>query len=276
MKIIVASVIALGLFISCKRDHIDTECLKSYVEDKSVCDNFGNPMDSNVYYFQKATFFDLFEYTLDKKTGYKYGNIGDIKSFSEREKIPLDRLVVQYDTIRNLPGLEFLSYFLYKLKEPVLYNTYLQKEIYRLTYLGSFGPTLTVSLIKDHRKIFLLTKSTIDPLYARFKLRYLPDEIDSLSISRWPTQFRFKLNESTKLSKKDYDKFIALINKTKINCLSPYGIVKPYLDGATWIFESHSDRGYHYTIRNSYSNDTLRIIGDFLLDLSPAKTEKRY
>lgn len=276
MKIIISSLIALVLIVSCKRDRISIECLTLFAGDKSVSDNFGNPLDSNVYYFQEATFFDLFEYTLDKKTGNKYGNIQDIKSFSDSEKIPLDQLVVQYDTIRSKLELEFLSYFLYKLKEPVLYNTFLNKEIYRLTYMGSFGPTLTVSLIKDRNKIFLHTKSTNDPLYARFKLRCLPDEIDSSTMLKWPTQFKFEINETTKLSKKDYNKFMALINDTKINCMSPHGIVKPYLDGATWIFESHSSKGYHYAIRNSYSNDTLRILGDFLLDLSPAKLEKRY
>jgi len=276
MKIILSSLIAFLLIVSCKRDHINNKCLTPFAEDKSISDNFGNPVDSNVYYFQEATFFDLIEYILDKKTGYKYSSIHDIKSFSESVKIPLDQLVVGYDTLRYKPELEFFSYFLYKLKEPVLYNFYLGKEIYRLTYLGSFGPTLTISLIKDHRKIFLKTKTTIDPLYARFKLRYIPDEIDSSYISKWPTQFNFKINETTRLTRKDYDNLVGLINKTKINCISSHGKRVPMLDGATWIFESHSNKGYHYVIRHSNSNDTLRILGDFLLDLSPAKSEKRY
>lgn len=276
MKIIIVPFIALVIIMSCKKDDVYTRCLTPFVENMALSDNIGNPIDSNVYYFPEATFFDLIEYTLDKKTGYQHYNIGDIKSFSEKEKIPIDRLVVQYDTFRYIQRLEWFSYFFYKLKEPVLYNTYLDKDIYRLTYLGSFGPTLTISLIKDHRKLFLQTKSTIDPLYERFRLKYLPDEIDSANMLKWPSQFKFKLNETTKLGKKDYDKFMDLINKTKINCLSPHDIILPYLDGATWIFESHTSKGYHYTIRHSSSNDTLRIIGDFLLDLSPAKSEKRY
>ena len=83
---------------------------------KLISDNFGNPIDSNVYYFQEATFYDLLEYILDKRSGNQYGTTSDIKSFSEREKIPLDQLVVQYDTIRYKPDLGFDHIFYCKLK----------------------------------------------------------------------------------------------------------------------------------------------------------------
>ena len=75
--------------------------LYSFTNNQSIADLYGMPINDSMNYFPR----DLFIDTIETSSGFK----------------------IQYDTFRVC----WYSQVLLKLNEPILYNSYLGKEIYR-------------------------------------------------------------------------------------------------------------------------------------------------
>lgn len=207
-----------------------------------------NEDDSIPLYFPVNTFIDSFELQ-DEET--------KIKNYR-----------VSIDTM----SLMWYSFYLKTMKEPILYDQYLSKEIYRFSLFRSFDPPITITLEKQDDQFYLLTKMS----NRLFRPPFVRTFQDGHEIKDTSSIF-LQINEKQKIEPQQYDKFRGLLDETNFSCISPRGINEPAIDGAEWILEIHNKQGYHYVERNSPKDSTvLRKIGEFLIKLSPVKNEEIY
>ena len=263
--------ILVVLITSCK-PKANQLCFDEYLQNSVHCDSLGFPLNVNPFYLPLERYIDSFHLVIQTDSKEVNPYPFSKEEFSKGYNVPIEQLKDSFYTFIDTSGLISWSQYLYKMDEPILYNTYLNKDIYRLTWLRSFHPAVVISLVKESEEIYLITKIASEQLHHYFYYRYNIDiENDSLDIAD-----KFGVFDTTRINIDQYNEFIKLLNRTNINCMSPLGICHPIQDGSTWTFESHLSNGYHYVKRNSDTNERVRIVGDFLINLGPAKTEEKY
>ncbi|GAB4056420.1 hypothetical protein [Spirosoma litoris] len=186
--------------------------------------------------------------------------------FLPGELVLASRVKTRIDTFK----LNWFSYDLYKLREPVLSNFPLEKEVYRFTLLRSFHPPVVISLEKKGDKIRLYSK--VARKMPEFPGRNYMSRNGKIHIADSTSQIPFKVNKSKRLSKATYDEFIQLMMSLKVLYSSPLGFSKVLgTDGSELILETHRPDGYYFLVRWSPNLDQpIRIIGNYLLNLSDA------
>jgi len=188
--------------------------------------------------------------------------------------------------------LNWFSSALYSAKEPILYNYYLGHDIYRFLWLRSFHRPVVFTFHRDGNKIWLTTK----------KLNKQPEFYDLGEIEFIPpkflpngkpdtTQVRYKekplrkiirkadrkadiiLNETKKLSEKDWTEFETLLINYSFWTSKPY-IEEFGLDGSEWTIEGHLKDKY-WVVNRWSPNDNLRKIGEYLIKKSGLNEKTR-
>ncbi|WP_042892161.1 hypothetical protein, partial [Anaplasma marginale] len=112
-----------------------------------------------------------------------------------------DTTIIQLDTF----SVRWFSEQLHFMDEPILYNYFLDKQIYRLTWLRSFHPDIVLRFENRNGEIALIQKklTLIDP-WKRIDsvtMVYDPDEFDlkertkKLNLKLW-TQFELLLKQN--------------------------------------------------------------------------------
>ncbi len=230
LKMVISILISFLFMISCEEKEIEFENLYSYKNDKNISDSLGRPANDSVYYFP-------IEYILKNQ-----------KSDS------VDLLLGKDIFIR-------LSSILMNMDEPILTNSFLNKEIFRFLWFDSFYNPIMLRLEKNNNKIQLIEK----------KINF--HELGLGTDNKLKTiEFERVINEEI------WDSLKIMIMKNKMlqmkNYESPYGV-----DGSHWLLEIHNSNGYYFVER--WSPDTnehpaFRKICDYILDLSSFKDEERY
>ncbi len=192
--------------------------------------------------------------------------------FLPDDRVVVQRVVSRIDTFK----LNWFSYFLYKLQEPVLSNYPLGREVYRLTWIRSFHPPVVVRMEKDGNRIQLTTKilNRIPQLPGhRYSTRY-----GTIHLADTSTSIGFRKNTVRTIPKAVYNEYMRLFMEQKASFMSPLGIRYSLVgDGSEWILEVHKSDGYQFIIRSSpKQKEALRTLGDYLLNLSDARKEERY
>lgn len=198
---------------------------EAYLQDPKISDQTGNPKDSSIFYLP-----------MDMK-------------FSDSE------LNNGMDPFLS----KWMSSMLYFLKEPVLYNKYLGKDIFRLFWL--FDRPVVISLIKENNKVILNTKilnHVLNPnkpgttvIIDEPRLEHTsPNSSDwfyhyNISYAEVPP-LKIILNKTQVLSEKEWDNF-----KSKLDSLNFYNEYPWMNDGHGYagysqdaVLESHSKDGY--------------------------------
>lgn len=269
-NILIALCIAVILF-SCKTKSYHN-CLSPYILENVNCDNSGFPFDSNAFYLPIESYIDSIHLVIQSDPRIVNPYPFSKEEFSKGYNVPIEHLKDSFLTFVDTSGLQSFSNYLFVMEEPILYTKYLNKEIYRLTWLRSFHPEVVITLINDKDSIFLITKIVNDQL-SRYFYSIGNSDIDT---NHYDTTNKFKVLDTTRIDYAQFKEFKRLIEQTGLTCQSPLGISCPIKDGATWTFESHLQSGYHFIQRNSRTNKDLRIVGDYLIDLGPARTEEKY
>ncbi|MFD2936659.1 hypothetical protein [Spirosoma flavum] len=246
----------------------------SFTQSAAVSDESGTPKNSETWYFPAEKFIDSSQVlTRVPKTQVNDSmRANPSYIFTSGDNVFQRKVKTRIDTFR----LNWFSYYLYKLEEPVLYNYSLNKDVYRLTWIRSFHPPVVISLEKKGSKVRLFTKMLT-------KLPELPghrytSRNGTIHVADTSDRIPFKINTVRKLTKRDYQEFTHLISKLKALYISPLGFRNSIgTDGSEWILETHRSDGYYFFVRWSPTGDQpLRILGDYLLDLSDVKKEMRY
>jgi hypothetical protein len=254
--------------------YAQTDFRVPYRQDSTISDPLGKPAQSSTLYFPPEKFIDSsYVWVLVPKERVTQSMFTDSNYAVLPDSLVLERQIrTRIDTFK----LNWFSYYLNRLQEPVLYNYPLRKEVYRLTWLRSFHPPVVVRLEKEGAKIRIITKvlSRIPELPG---YRY-SDAQGNVRLSDTSSAVPFKINTAKNVSKQVYQEFIRLLTQERVLSLSPLGFRDRIgTDGSNWILETHRPEGYFFITRwTPEPTEALRVVGDYLLNLSDAKDERRY
>jgi hypothetical protein len=236
-------IIILTILCSCNsRNSIDNKLYK-YEKDSKISNNIGEPVDSSTFYFP----FNILPDSLKTDKWETYLDSAHIKYFSE---------------------------VLFKVREPVLTNNYLGKEIYRVTLLRSFDPDIVVRIEKSNDGISLFEKT-----YFQYR-RSVEDSVIQSKDSMPPVHCIHTVIDSTKItqsakkiSKKDWIRFEEMTRNKKFESMPTTVKMDFGPDGDIWLLEKHSKQGYYLVKRSSYGKgvDSLKTICDSLIRMSDLK-----
>jgi hypothetical protein len=134
------------------------------------------------------------------------------------------------------------------MKEPNIYISKDDDEIYRFTWLRSFHNPIAIRFEKHNNNYTLYTKELLD--YQG----YIPNAI--------------KVNKEEEMTFEEWEKFKSKIEyidfwKTAVNDPFP----RPF-DGAEWIMEGFSKNKYHFIVRTSPADKDYRDCCKYLLSLT--------
>lgn len=209
------------LFIACikEREQNNIERFR-YSRDFSVSDSLGIPKDKRTLYFPDSM--------------YNYKPADSILFF------------VRYEN-------KGWSSLLYIAREPVLYNFYLKKDIYRFSWSRAFHEPIIISLIKENNKVMIQWKKI---RLGDGRIQYIEDgstfQKKDLSLDCW-AHFEKILDEAHYWEMLPY-----------------YSIIG--LDGSTWIIEAHLEDKYWFVNRWA-PRDNFQKCGMYLIELSGLKEE---
>jgi hypothetical protein len=228
-----------------------------YPNDPNISNELGEPFSDSTYYFPVELFIDSIEWS----------NI----------------IEVNLDT----SSVKRFSQELWFSKEPILFNYYLDKQIYRLTWLRSFDPAIVLRLENQSGRITLVEKKmTLVNAWKPVPENRL-HEVDSIilkhgigSAMEYRPDSAILESYIKKMPRTVWLEFENLLQDQKFKNM-PSTVASSVLgfDGSEWILEEHKENSYHVVNRWSpgdrrYTN--FRIIGDFLIDLSSYDKEERY
>ena len=257
-KFLIAILFGLAFFSTAQ-----TKKSKSiYPEDTQVSKIDGTPKDSMTYYFPK--------------------------------KIQLD--TGTFDTKIDKFLSTWFSEDLYVAKEPILFNYYLGKDMYRFLWLRSFDKPIVFVLSKSENQITLTTTMLnreanpggfeYDPREYKGKEKATEKEIleqfkghkckierfgDSLVTFEYAESAKVIYHKTKKLSISDWKKFEEILSVFSFWSAMPYSR-EVGLDGSEWTIEGHLK--YKYWFVNRWSpQDNFKKVGEYLIKKSGLKVE---
>lgn len=266
---------------SCNRAR-NKETYIDFVLDKNNCDLLGFPLDSSSTFFPVFLFHDTIPAI---KTEYGILNTYIIHSKEEYAKfnnLDPSKLKDTFELTHDDFFLNFYSYALYKMHEPILYDHYFEKDIYRMIAFRSFNSPLVVRIEKNKKEInivikklnknirypFMIYKNWADSnIYTTPDVAYFDTTVrkmiilDSIKydkeykeIKRYHDSLAKVLNVIDYYLKKDtiinaplsiWNQIQTMIDSTNFWTARP-NIASGYvqIDGSRWILEGHTKLGY--------------------------------
>jgi hypothetical protein len=166
------------------------------------------------------------------------------------------------------------KYFYFK--EPILYNFYLGKSIYRFSWFRSFDSPVIITIIKDGDSFVLKSKKM--EFFNNMMEKFTKDGKGKLthqdSLAVWLLSSPKILTDTEKtLSSIEWSTFE---DKLKNCSFLKLPTIKDAsgLDGSEWILEKHTSDGYKVVMR--WTGDEIKLPCEYLLDLSDCNKEERY
>lgn len=263
------------IFAGCRPDKVYD--LMNFANSTEICDNKGNPVDSTSYYFPSELFIDSINGKID-----------------------------------NLSPLEWESFILFKMKEPILYNYYLGHETYRIIVDRSFHNPIIARIDKYEDSIIVhikkLNRVVNYPFltFAKIPIKFGDSSIftykqqdsiidrngmrnDSLITKLNNTNYYNILDFSYKLKKTQWDSINIIIDSTQFWQSKPYiALNYPQIDGSRWTIEAQNKYGYQIIVipnpdfgkQNSLKEqDKLNHYSDlfkYVFEISGLDNEKLY
>ncbi len=233
-------------------------------------------------------------YPKDPQVSKIDGTPKDSMTYYYPNKIQLD--TGTFNTkIEHFPSIWF-SGDLYAAKEPILFNYYLGKDMYRFLWLRSFDKPIVFVLCKSENQTTLTTKVlnreanpggfAYDPRQFKGKEKITEKELlnefkghkckierfgDSLVTFDYAESAKIIYNKTKKLSKTDWNQFEILLNEFSFWSSMPYAR-KYGLDGSEWTIEGHLKDKYWFVNRWS-PEDKFKKVGEYLIKKSGLKVE---
>ena len=226
--------IILCLFGCIEENHPLPPTSYVYPNGEAVSDINGMPLNSETFYFPQAQLPDSL------KGNWRY----ELQDFSN----------------------QWYSRVLYRSGEPVLFNQYIHRELYRFTWLRSFKSDVILILEKTPTGIILIEKEVIQ--------KAIPD-IDG------GHKLDYHLISTRMIPVKEgfWNQFNDLVEEKGFHNMPMYKQLVGGSDGAEWILEKHGRTGYHVVNRwtpREHRYAQFRLICDQLIDISSFSDEQRY
>lgn len=171
------------------------------------------------------------------------------------------------------------SIYLFAAEEPVLYNFYLGRDVYRLSIVESRGYTRIFTLNSENGKHWLVQKKIIKQPPIELILDLYSSKsgtIDSLWIDTVNSLYgidienmRYYKKSGKKITDKEWRHFKKILADFHFEKIEP---IQDYngKDGAVWILEIHQDN--KYWVINQWepeeTNEQMYRLGSFILNLS--------
>lgn len=230
-----------------------------FANNPEYSSNKGIPIDSITPYFPVRHFIDTIPTYLFFNTGRTkqkqipkcVTTIGQlIKDYNLTPNEINDSTIIDSNTFY----LNWYSTELYNLHQPILYNYYLDKTIYRFTLLPSlYLVTLSISVIQQNDSFYIETRTAASKSHETSYQK--PLSIDRKSIS-----------------KEQFESLTAMLQTGTFNIPYTPRYCRRGLDGSEWIVEVHNENGYSFIADWSPPKKSmLRQIGQRFLKASKVK-----
>jgi len=271
--------------LTCCKDKKDKIIAIDYCETKSICNVDGTPKDSLSKYFPAQLFIDSIPCILDGENLFKLNYFGSKKDYAARFGKSFESLKDTFQMVEDTFLLKIKSYTLFKMQEPILYNHYLDRKVYRMTSLRAFNPPIVVRIEKNNDSIIIIFKKLNKNIRYPFmvyggsdSLFYMTPDIgfydtlskkmkiinkvkydkqlkenkrinDSLSSIYNVIDYHLKLNKRKAISVTQWDSLEKMIDSANFWRTKPnVALDYPQIDGSRWILEGHSKNGYQIKI----------------------------
>lgn len=174
----------------------------------------------------------------------------------------------------------WFSSSLYAFKEPIFYNYYLGRDIYRFLWLRSFDRPIVFVLNRDSKNVWLMVKILdrqprfIDqtilkplPIHGKgLKVELVPD-----SVIKGDRKADIVFSKKINLTLTEWNRVDSLIKATDFWNIPPSKEATG-TDGSQWIIEAHTRERYRFVQRWA-PKDNFRKIGEYLIELSGLKVD---
>ena len=312
MKKLVPSAL-LFLLVYCSQEN-NKQVYVEFTKCKEL-NNIGFISDSTINYFPEKLFTDTVSCYITPS-----GQICDPKLFGKKEQIlihggTLEELRDTFKIETDTSYFRKTSYMLFKMKEPVLSDRFLGRNIYRIIGLRSFHEPIVIRIENDKGKVTIVSKKLnryitypflklLDTVVMfeppkingakdkiDFKKQYeiAKRENDSLCNLYNNTNYYLLLNEKKEVMPPVWDSLEILIESSKFWKTKPELYLNHYqIDGSMWYIEGHFKSGYqikripnpHFSklkYQHNYDkNDYYAHIFRFLIENSELKNEVLY
>lgn len=233
-----------------------------------------------------------YHYPQDRSIANEKGILNDSLGFYFASSDFIDSS--QYEFLLDSFWQDQLSANLYALKEPVLFNDYLNKELYRFLWLPSFNKPLVISIGKEGGNYFLNAKRLDQHPLIRDIIYSVDRKMDSIYLAKGysivkdsfmrerggkglysviKADRRAKLiqNQTKVLTVEQWEGFMRLFDQL------PFWKMKSFdwagnADGAAWILEAHTRYRYKYIIRQN-AGKKFYALANYLLSLAEIEEE---
>jgi len=244
-RIVFKYAFALLITICCR--HLHGSAQTPYPNDPEISDSLGIPKDSLKFYFPQ--------------------NSNPDKGFSGKGGLFKEN---------------WYSSALYAFKEPILYNYYLKKDIFRFLWLRSFHRPVIFILTRSDDEVTLTTKlldqqpdfleRRYDPrgwdgLEGSLKGKTIQRFGDSLIIVQADRKAKIVYTHTQPCTVKNWYDFEQLLQKANFWQMSATDEGETGLDGSEWIIEGHLKSNYRFAARWSPKGG-FKTAGIFLIKLS--------
>lgn len=260
--------IILGLILQLSGFSQSDFNLINFKNDISLSNENGKPIDSTTLYFPLEMFIQKYKWFIyrdpwSKETIRRQVSKSELQIFETE----LSKFKIKDSTSFSSPDTSInkgISYDLFKLNEPILYNFYLGKETFRFTCLSSIYPPVTIRIEIENNETKIFTKQLERMIGSILIINntdtIFPDNNIPLSI-----------NTERVLSYGEIERIRKVIDSTNFYRHDPFSRIYG-VDGSEWIFESHSSKGYYFLYRfDPDATDPVYILGDYFLRLSDIK-----
>ena len=243
------------------------------------------PKDSLSKYFPTQLFIGSIPCLLDGKNLYKLNYYRSKKEYAKNFGKSFENLKDTFQMVEDTFLLKIWSYTLFKMKEPILHNHYLDKKVYRMISLRAFNPPIVVRIEKYNDSIIVISKKLNKNIRYPFvvyggsdSLFYMTPDIgfydtiskkmkiinkvkynkqleknrrsnDSLAKIYNVINYHLKLNQRKVVSLTTWDSLETMIDSSSYWRTKPdIALDYPQVDGSKWILEGHSKNGYQIKI----------------------------
>jgi hypothetical protein len=233
------------ILLSCQNKNFSGNRMK-LLDSRIAVDANNIPKDSNQFYFP-ITLFPKLEYVYHYKDSTTilvstyYSNHGDtLRSYA--------RIIPhQFDTVY----VKEYSKYLYAMREPLLFNRLLSKEVYRFVWLRSFHNPIIIRIEKDKNKKYELIWKVTNGKGGYYPGQLIVNKRKYISGKEWNV----------------FHKYISGMNFWKQkNVHEQWGC-----DGAVWLLEGETSDFYNVIHSWSVGNPDLHEACRYLIQLTGIK-----
>ncbi len=213
-----------------------SQSIDKFIDKTIIVDSLNVPSDDKQFYFPKEMFPEI--------------EMNYIRVNDSTTKIETKKIKGKYDNF----VMKWYSQHLFAMKEPLLFNKKINKEVYRFTWLRTFNKPVTFRIEKDNCEYMIYWK------VLSGAGGYEPGELIT--------------EKSKKLAEKDWLNFIDLVNKSNFWKMK-IGRSSMGLDGSDWILEGVNPRDYKVVTVWSPRKGNFYNACNYLISLTDFNISKR-